>query len=101
MVAASQNLARALDEAMIRSVASRPDWIVDLVRKELGKAFKLDPKRWKTVWSRDFEARMRAVRNFLPTLGITETDTPISADLDPTELDQVVRLTISQITTAV
>jgi hypothetical protein len=97
MVAACQNLARALDQALIRDAAGQTDQVIKLVRNELAKAFRENSVRWKAAWGRDAAARTRAFLNFLPEFGMTDINAPVSAVFEWTEVHKVVSLTASEI----
>lgn len=90
MIAASQNLARTLDQALIRNAAGKPDQIIKIARDALARVFREEEVQWKSVWGRDSAARTRALLSFLAQLGITETNAPISAVLESNEIQKIV-----------
>jgi len=100
LVAASQNLARALDEALIRRVAGTTEQLLKIVRSSLARAFKEDEAQWKRVWGRDPAARARALLHFVAQLGITETSHPVSAALESGEIGRIALVSQSRIATA-
>jgi hypothetical protein len=82
MVAACQNLARAIDVAVIQRTAGTSEQISTIVREELAISFHQQRALWKTVWGRDLAAQTRAFVNQLAKSGITDTTDPVSAILE-------------------
>ena len=97
MVAVSQNLARELDRAAILQVVGQPEQVKTLVRSEIARAFRREPRLWKTAWGRDHQARERALLNLLSQIGISDTHDPISASLDLTEVKKIVASSVSEL----
>lgn len=90
MVAISQNLARVIDEAVIRSEASTPLKIRKIAIIELAAIFGGSESKWKAIAGRTPEKRLKVLSMYLNKAGITEAEGGISAPLASEFLDHLV-----------
>jgi len=81
MIAATQNLARSIDRALLVANASTTSQVELIARREIGKGLAKFQGGWKRVWGRNADARARVLMNLLSSAGVVESDETISASL--------------------
>jgi hypothetical protein len=91
MVAICQNLARSIDQALIRRQASTPEGVEQIAMIELAALFKNAEERWRAISGRTPQKRYKVFASYLAEAGITEGHDGISAPLRDDFLDQLSR----------
>jgi hypothetical protein len=100
LIAAAQNLSRSIDEAAIRRVAGTSQGVQEASEKLL-KGYFTNPERQASAWSEVSEAwqgsPQRRRKNFtkvMQRVGLTETNSPISAGLPQSYIEEIIALTV-------
>jgi hypothetical protein len=91
MVAVCQNLARSIDQALIRREASTPEGIEQIAMIELAALFEESEARWRAISGRTAQKRYKVFASYLVEAGITEGCDGISAPLREDFVDQLSR----------
>lgn len=91
MVAVCQNLARSIDQALIRREASTPEGVGRIALIELAALFKNAEARWRAIAGRTPQKRYKVFASYLAEAGITEGHDSISAPLREDFVDQLSR----------
>ena len=81
MIAVAQNLARLIDEALIKKYSGDRSQVEEIAKKAISTALDVLPGGWKKVWGRDVDARIRFLSNQLRDAGIVDSDSVKSANL--------------------
>ncbi len=91
MIAVCQNLARSIDQALIRREASTPEGVEQIAMIELAALFKTSEARWRAIGGRTPQKRYKVFASYLAEAGITDGHDTISAPLRKDFVDQLSR----------